>query len=113
MQGLWSSYAAPSFAQAHPEVFDDIASQILRRVTPRPRVLDQLRAARSWHGSDRLRRIDVPTTVVHGDKDPLMPIGNGMRLAQLIPGADYVELEGVGHLPAHEAGADLLEILRG
>ncbi len=73
------------------------------RVTPRAGVLNQLRAIAGWYGSERLRRIGISTTVVHGDADPLVPVGNGMRLAQLIPGARYVELPGVGHLPALEA----------
>jgi 3-oxoadipate enol-lactonase len=108
---VWGAYSAPEFLAAHPEVFDEIADQIVRRVTPRRRVFDQLRAVRSWQGPDRLRRLDVPTTVVHGDQDPLMPVGNGMRLSRLIPGAEYVELEGVGHLPPYEAGAELLNVI--
>ena len=111
MRAIWSQYTTPSFSAAHPEVFDEIAEQIVRRVTPRQRMFDQLRAVRSWRGSDRLRRLDVPTTIVHGDQDPLMPVGNGMRLSRLIPGAEYLELEGVGHLPPHEAGAKLLDII--
>ena len=111
MQALWRTYTTPAFAAAHPEVIEEIAAQIVRRVTPRQRVFDQLRAVRSWHGSDRLRHIDVATTVVHGDQDPLMPVGNGMRLSRLIPQAEYVELEGVGHLPAYEAGAEIRAVL--
>lgn len=110
-RNVWSEYTTPSFAAAHPEVFDEIAEQVVRRVTPRLRVLDQLRAVRSWRDSDRLRRLEVPTTVVHGDQDPLMPVGNGMRLARLIAGAEYVELEGAGHLLTHEAGPELLRIV--
>ena len=110
---LWSAYVTPSFYAAHPEVFDELTEQIVLRVTPRQRVFDQLRAVRSWRGSDRLRRLDVATTIVHGDRDPLMPVGNGMRLSRLIPGAEYVELEGVGHLPPHEAGRELLKIIGG
>ena len=45
----------------------------------------------------------MPTTVVHGSEDPLIPVRNGMRIAQLVPGARYVELPGVGHLVAYEA----------
>jgi len=108
---VWSEYTTPSFSAAHPEVFDEIAEQVVRRVTPRQRVFDQLRAVRAWRASDRLRRLDVPTTVVHGDQDPLMPVGNGMRLARLITGAEYVELEGAGHLLTHEAGPELLQII--
>jgi 3-oxoadipate enol-lactonase len=111
IRNVWSSYAAPSFAEDHPEVFDEVSAQILTRVTPRQRIFEQMRAIWSWHGSNRLRRLEIPTTVVHGDRDPLMPVGNGMRLSRLIPSAEYIELEGVGHLPPHEAGADLLKIL--
>jgi len=108
---LWGSYAAVSFAEEHPALLDEIVRQILQRVTPRRRVLDQIRAIRSWHGSDRLRELAVPTTIVHGNRDPLIPVGNGMRLARLIPNAEYVELAGVGHLAPHEAGPALLGLL--
>ena len=68
-------------------------------------------AIAAWHGPRRLAAIACPTTVVHGDADPLMPVGNGMRLARLIPGARYVELAGVGHLPPLEAGDALADVM--
>jgi pimeloyl-ACP methyl ester carboxylesterase len=108
---LWIRNAALDFADGHPEVIEELTEQIVARVTPRQRVFEQTRAMRSWHGARRLRRINVPTTIIHGDRDPLMPVGNGMRLSRLIPGAEYIELEGVGHLPPHEAGDELLKVL--
>jgi pimeloyl-ACP methyl ester carboxylesterase len=107
----WSELVADGFAAEHPEVMAEIADQIVRRVTPRRAVLTQARAIWSWHGAARLRRIDAPTTVVHGDRDPLLPVGNGMRLARLIPDATYLELPGVGHLVPQEAGDVLLQVL--
>ena len=80
-----------------------MAPAIARRPTPRFAVLDQARAIAAWHGAHRLRRLTAPTTVVHGAEDPLIPVRNGMRIAQLIPGARYVELPGVGHLVPYEA----------
>ena len=65
----------------------------------------------SWHGPQRLRRISAPTTIVHGTQDPLITVENGRRLAELIPTARYVELSGVGHLVAHEAGDSLIDAL--
>lgn len=76
---------------------------IARRPTPQNAVLTQARAIAAWFGSDRLRAITAPTTVIHGTHDPLIAVGNGMRLAQLIPDATYVELPGVGHLVPYEA----------
>jgi 3-oxoadipate enol-lactonase len=38
-------------------------------------------------------------------------VDNGRRLAELIPAARYVELGGVGHLVAYEAGDSLINAL--
>ncbi|HTH07787.1 MAG TPA: alpha/beta hydrolase [Ilumatobacteraceae bacterium] len=47
--------------------------------------------------ADGLRDVKVPTLVMHGDKDTLIePIG-GERTAELIPGARYELIEGMGH----------------
>ena len=55
----------------------------------------------------------MPTTVVHGTDDPLIPVRNGMRIAQLVPGARYVELPTVGHLVPYEAPEPVERIVRG
>ena len=39
------------------------------------------------------------------------PVRNGIRIAQLIPGARYVELAGVGHLVSYEARDRIAEII--
>jgi len=45
----------------------------------------------------RLRRVRIPTLVVHGSEDPLVrPIG-GRLLAAAIPGATLCMVEGMGH----------------
>jgi pimeloyl-ACP methyl ester carboxylesterase len=44
-----------------------------------------------------LSRITVPTVVVHGTADPMFPIEHGQALADEIPGATLVTLDGAGH----------------
>lgn len=44
-----------------------------------------------------LRKVKVPTLVIHGVDDPLVPIENGRRVASAVPGARMLELEGMGH----------------
>ncbi len=44
-----------------------------------------------------VRRITVPTLVVHGTADPLFPLPHGEALAAAIPGARLLPLDGVGH----------------
>lgn len=107
----WSQACAPGFPERNPHLMQEIVGQILRRPTPRSVVYAQACAVAAWRGPRRLGSLDVPTVVVHGDQDPLMPVGNGVRLARLIPGAEYVELPGVGHLVPHEAGPILAGIV--
>ena len=99
----WATVAGPGLDAQRPGAVDEMAEAIARRPTPRFAVLDQARAMTAWGCAQRLRRITVPTTVVHGTEDPLVPVHNGMRLTQLIPGSRYVELPGVGHLVPYEA----------
>jgi len=47
--------------------------------------------------ADDLRDVTVPTLVLHGSRDTLIDPSGGRRTAELIPGARYVEIEGMGH----------------
>ncbi|MCH7835430.1 MAG: adenylate/guanylate cyclase domain-containing protein [Chloroflexi bacterium] len=46
-----------------------------------------------------LPAIRVPTLILHRAKDCLIPVERGRSMAEQIPGAKYVELPGVDHLP--------------
>jgi pimeloyl-ACP methyl ester carboxylesterase len=46
---------------------------------------------------ERLADVRVPTLVIHGTDDPVVPYGNGVALANEIPGANLLTLEGTGH----------------
>jgi pimeloyl-ACP methyl ester carboxylesterase len=46
---------------------------------------------------ERLKGVHVPTLVIHGADDVLVPIENGRRVAAAVPGARFLELEGMGH----------------
>ena len=48
-----------------------------------------------------LQQITVPTLVIHGEADPLVPVAAGRELGKLIPGARLEIIPGMGHdLPA-------------
>jgi pimeloyl-ACP methyl ester carboxylesterase len=87
---------------AGPErAFDEAAArEFVRRDVERGRDF----AARQNHDaidqahSDRpLSSIGVPTLVLHGTADPMFPIEHGYALAEEIPGARLVPLQGAGH----------------
>ena len=72
----------------------------------------------AWHEDFRtdIARIDVPTLVMHGDADRILPIStSGPRTAKLITGARLVVIEAGPHcIPwthAQEVNAELLSFL--
>ena len=64
-----------------------------------------------------IKRIDIPTLILHGTADRILPIGGqGRRLHAALPDAHYVEIEGGPHVMcvshAEEVNRELLAFLR-
>ncbi|HXV94333.1 MAG TPA: alpha/beta fold hydrolase [Pseudonocardia sp.] len=58
-----------------------------------------------------LRRVRVPTLVVHGEEDPLVRVAGGRATAAAVPGARLVTYPGMGHnLPRELWGSVVGEI---
>jgi pimeloyl-ACP methyl ester carboxylesterase len=47
--------------------------------------------------SEPISSIALPTLVIHGTADPMFPLAHGQALAEEIPGARLLTLEGAGH----------------
>ena len=47
--------------------------------------------------AEPISSIAVPTLVIHGTADPMFPLAHGQALAEEIPGARLLTLEGAGH----------------
>lgn len=110
---VWSSAAGDGFADREPAAIRELVGQVVARPTSRRNLFNQLRAVSGWGHAERLASITAPTVVVHGDRDRFVDHENGRRIAELIPGSQYVELAGVGHLPPLEAPQTLLDLIRG
>ena len=44
-----------------------------------------------------LRELRMPTVVIHGEADPLLPVRGGRATAKAIPGAELITIPGMGH----------------
>jgi pimeloyl-ACP methyl ester carboxylesterase len=47
--------------------------------------------------TEALANVNVPTTVIHGEADPLIQVDGGEATAAAIPGAKLVKIAGMGH----------------
>lgn len=61
-------------------------------------VLRQLAGILSWSSYKRLPQIKVPTLVVHGDQDHVLPPANGRMVASRIESSEFVLLPDAGHI---------------
>jgi pimeloyl-ACP methyl ester carboxylesterase len=60
---------------------------------------------------DRFATVKVPTTLIWGDRDAIVPPEQAPRLAALLPAAREVMVDGCGHNPAYERPAELARLL--
>jgi pimeloyl-ACP methyl ester carboxylesterase len=66
---------------------------------PRPEAyLRQLQGILAWEAYTRLPAIRVPTLVIHGESDRLVPPGNGRIISERIPNAELVMIPHASHL---------------
>ena len=64
--------------------------------------MKQLAALGKYDALDRLRSVSIPTLVISAAHDRIALPAFGQELASTIPGAEYVELDDVGHgVPIH------------
>jgi pimeloyl-ACP methyl ester carboxylesterase len=60
----------------------------------------------------RYGEIAVPTEIVHGTADAIVPFDvHAVPLARQIPAATLTRLEGVGHMPQHAAVPEIVAAL--
>ena len=73
---------------------------LFERAAASPSMADALfRSCEEIDTTRALPVIDVPTTVIHRRGDPILPIEAARLMAEEIPGARLVELDGDDHLP--------------
>ena len=61
-------------------------------------IVRQMKAVgRDGSRSEQLAKVKLPFLVLHGSRDTLIDPSGGRRTAELVPGARYVEIEGMGH----------------
>ncbi len=60
---------------------------------------------------EKLRSVNKPTLIVHGDADPLVPLAHGKATAQAIPNARLHVIRGLGHTLPEAAWPELIKAI--
>jgi 3-oxoadipate enol-lactonase len=93
----WEVNVSPRFA-ADEDAYARFLQNGLRYGVPVPVIMEQMRAIAGHDTSARLAQLQVPTLVVHGTLDQMLPVQNGHMIAELIPGSRLEIFDDVGHL---------------
>lgn len=67
--------------------------------------------AKRTMNAEALANVTVPTLLLWGDKDELIPLECGQEAARAIPDAKLVVLPNIGHIPSIEAPDDFVRIV--
>ncbi|MCS7139838.1 MAG: alpha/beta hydrolase [Candidatus Nezhaarchaeota archaeon] len=90
------------FIRNNPQAFEGMVQRILKAPISKKAFLQQFYAIMQFDTYDRLPQIRVPTLIIHGKKDILLPVENASILASTIPNAKLIILENSGHGLAEE-----------
>jgi pimeloyl-ACP methyl ester carboxylesterase len=88
---------SPGFPTEESELRTRIALGIDRSYYPSGTLKQLAAIMASGDRSDEVRSIKVPTLVIHGRDDPLVPLKNGEDTATKIIGASLEIIDGMGH----------------
>lgn len=83
-------------------VAEDIQKRIELPILPYAYML-QLQACLAHDTYHEIEQIKASTLVIHGDEDKLVPYENGITLAEKIPNAEFMTIQGAGHIYVTEA----------
>ena len=107
----WEINVSPKFA-AEDEQWAAFVARAMRRSVA-VEVIEQQGLAIVGHDtSARLHQIRLPTLVMHGSLDQLLPVANGRIVAELIRDSHLEIFDGVGHLFFLERPQRSAELLR-
>jgi pimeloyl-ACP methyl ester carboxylesterase len=87
--------------ERRPSIVDDVRTLVSEQDGAAIAWAQRAMAARP-DSSTVLRSVDVPTLIVRGEQDTLIPAADADALADLMPKAEVVILAGTGHLPPLE-----------
>jgi pimeloyl-ACP methyl ester carboxylesterase len=98
---MWRALAGSGEPFDEAAVREREARVLARAKNPDAAQNHQLAIGSSPDRDELLRKVTVPTLVIHGSDDPILPLPHGRATADAIPGARFLVIEGMGHdIPA-------------
>lgn len=108
---LFQVIGSPAYPMPASELRQQIELAARRGYDPAGTLRQLLAVMADRQRADELCTIRVPTLVVHGSSDPLLPLAHGEDTVRRIPAARWLAIDGMGHDLAPGVVTRLLEAL--
>jgi pimeloyl-ACP methyl ester carboxylesterase len=96
-------HASLALVARHPRLLKaDLAYEGFFKGAGKPGFDDALRASLEYDFRDRLPDVKVPTLIVWGEKDSIIPVRDATEFERLIPDSRKVVMRDTGHIPMAE-----------
>ena len=109
--GVFRAIGSPGFAFDEERVRRHAVEAYERDNDPAGTARQLAAILASGDRTPRLRELRVPTTVIHGRKDPLVPFRGGKATADAIPDAKLIAIPGMGHDMPREVWPQLVDAI--
>jgi len=97
MLKTWRTIAGPGFPFDDDRMRAQMARSFDRCFCPAGTVRQLMAIIAQGNRKPALASVRVPTLVIHGADDPLVPVAAGRDTAEAIPGAELLIFKGMGH----------------
>ncbi|HEY7892762.1 MAG TPA: alpha/beta hydrolase [Solirubrobacteraceae bacterium] len=97
LRSAWEANVSADFAR-DAGLYDAFRAIGLEHSVALAVIMEQMRAIAGHDTSERLSILQMPTLIIHGTEDQMLPVANAYVLQQRLPHARLEILEGVGHL---------------
>ncbi len=93
----WRVIGSPAYPREEGELRALVARAYDRSFYPQGTARQLAAILATGDRTAALREVRVPTLVIHGEDDPLVPVSGGRATAEAIPGAKLLTFPGMGH----------------
>ncbi len=94
---IFQVIGSPAYPTPVKQMRERLGASIRRNACPAGVARQMVAIGASGSRAKLLKTIAVPTLVIHGAADPLVPLACGIDTAELVPGAKLEVIEGMGH----------------
>ncbi|MBC7733499.1 MAG: alpha/beta hydrolase [Bacteriovorax sp.] len=94
---LYRLIGSPGYPASEADLNERLGLSVRRSHRPQGAARQMVAIAADGNRTKLIERLRVPTQIIHGRQDPLVPVAAGIDLAAKIPGAKIDLIDGMGH----------------